>query len=124
MSIRKIRAVYVRSFPKTLEDGVLYISRRFSSACHRCCCGFGTKTVTPIRRTEYRLIDTGGRVSLYPSIGNWNHPCQAHYVIRDGKVLAAGNMTRSEIAEGHASDEAEKRACYSKVVEPWHTAAL
>jgi hypothetical protein len=112
MRIGTIRPVYVESFPKTLEDGVLYISRPFGTACHRCCCGCGTKIVTPLRPTEYRLIDSGGRVSLYPSVGNWNHSCQSHYVIRNGQVVPAGSMNDSEIAEGRVHDEREKRAYY------------
>jgi Family of unknown function (DUF6527) len=122
--IGTIRPVYVDSFPKALEDGVLYISRKFSTACHRCCCGCGTKIVTPIRRTEYSLTDIGGRVSLYPSIGNWNHPCQTHYVIRNGEVIAAGAMRQREISAGRASDEAEKQIYFSNPAQSWFTAIL
>jgi hypothetical protein len=124
MRIGTIRPVYVDSFPKALEDGVLYISRQFSTACHRCCCGCGTKIVTPIRRTEYSLTDVGGRVSVYPSIGNWNHPCQSHYVIRNGQVLAAGSMRQSEINAGRASDQAEKQAYFEKQPTSWLTKAM
>jgi Family of unknown function (DUF6527) len=113
--------VYVESFPKTLEDGVLYISRQFNTACHRCCCGCGTKIITPLRPTEYRLTDVGERVSLYPSVGNWNHPCQSHYVICNGQVLRAGPMGQAEIDEGRAHDEAEKRAYYSQPAQIWLT---
>lgn len=124
MRISTIRPIYVESFPKTLEDGVLYISRQFSTACHRCCCGCGTKIVTPIRPTEYRLTEVGGRVSLYPSIGNWNHPCQSHYVIRNGQVVRAGALGQAEIDEGRAYDEAEKRAYYSQPAQSWFTDVL
>jgi hypothetical protein len=112
MKINALRPVYVESFPRVLEDGVLYISRSFSTTCHRCCCGCGTKIIMPIRPTEYRLTDTGGRVSLYPSVGNWNHPCQSHYVIRNGQVTEAGPMEQAQIDKGRANDEAEKRAYY------------
>jgi hypothetical protein len=119
MKITALRPVYVESFPKVLEDGVLYISRSFNTACHRCCCGCGTKIVTPIRPTEYRLTDAGGRVSLYPSVGNWNHPCQSHYVIRNGQVIEAGAMEQAQIDQGRAHDEAEKRAYYRRARPPW-----
>lgn len=121
MRIRTIRPVYVDSFPKVLDEGVLYISRQFSTACHRCCCGCGTKIVTPLRQTEYRLTDFAGRVSLYPSVGNWNHPCRSHYVIRNGQVLRAGAMDQAEIDEGRARDEAGKRAYYSQRSQSWLT---
>lgn len=103
-----MRPMYVESFPRVLEDGVLYISRPFGTACHRCCCGCGTKIVTPLRPTEYRLTIVDGQVSLHPSIGNWNHPCRSHYVIRNGRVLEAGAMARDEIDAGRADDDAEK----------------
>jgi hypothetical protein len=49
-------------------------------------------------------------VSMAPSIGNWNHPCRSHYVIRDNQVLWAGAMSEAAIAQGRAQDAAEKRA--------------
>lgn len=121
MRISTIRPEYVESFPKSLEDGVLYISRSFGTACHRCCCGCGTKIVTPLRPTEYRLTVVGGRVSLYPSIGNWNHPCRSHYVIRSGQVIRAGAMEQAEIDLGRAYDDAEKRAYYIRPTQSWLT---
>jgi hypothetical protein len=120
MKTATLRPLYVESFPKVLEDGVLYISRSFSTACHLCCCGCGTRIVTPIRPTEYRLADADGRVSLYPSVGNWNHSCQSHYVIRNGRVIEAEHMGREKIEEGRAQDEAEKRAYYARAKRPWH----
>jgi hypothetical protein len=119
--ISAIRPAYVETFPKVLEDGVLYISRSFSTACHRCCCGCGTKIVTPLRHTEYRLTEVGGRVSLYPSVGNWNHPCLSHYLILNGLVIQAGAMRQAEIEAGRAHDEAEKRAYYPQPTQSWLT---
>jgi hypothetical protein len=121
VKINSVRPAYVESFPKTMEDGVLYISPQFSTACHRCCCGCGIKIVTPLRPTEYQLTDVGGRVSLYPSVGNWNHPCRSHYVIRHGQVIPAGVMDQAEIDEGRALDEAEKRAYYPRPTQSWVT---
>lgn len=118
MRISTIRPVHVESFPQKLEDGVLYISKKFSTACHRCCCGCGTKIVTPLRTTEYRFTEIGGRISVYPSIGNWNHPCQSHYLIRNGRVIRAGFMEQVEIDEGRALDEAEKRAYFARPSQP------
>lgn len=119
MKVKTISPVYVDSFPKVLEEGHLYISRPFRTACHRCCCGCGTKIVTPLRPTEYRLTDVGGRVSLFPSIGNWNHACRSHYVIRNGQVVAAGDMSQEEIEEGRLRDAAEKRVYYSPPQRSW-----
>lgn len=119
MKAYSIRPEYVESFPKVLDDGVLYVSRRFRTACHSCCCGCGTKIVTPIRPTEYQLSERDGRVSLHPSVGNWNHPCQSHYIIRDNQVLWAGQMTGAEIVRGRARDDAEKDAYLARGRRIW-----
>jgi Family of unknown function (DUF6527) len=115
----EVRPEYVESFPKFLDDGVLYISKKFRTSCHRCCCGCGIKIVTPIRPTEYRLTERDGLISLHPSIGNWNHPCQSHYVIRDNKVLWAEKMLPRDIKRGRARDDAEKDAYFGATEESW-----
>jgi hypothetical protein len=109
-----MRPEYVEFIPKTLEDGVLYISKKFKTATHRCCCGCGTKIVTPLRPTEYTLTEYGNFVSLAPSIGNWNHPCQSHYLIQDNAVVWAGRMSRKAIRRGRAHDDAQKDAYFGK----------
>jgi len=114
-----MRPEYVEFIPKVLEDGVLYISKKFKTASHRCCCGCGTKIVTPLRETEYELIERGDRVSLYPSIGNWNHPCQSHYWIRDGRIVWAPAMSPAAIRRGRAHDDTLKDAYFAKVAWPW-----
>jgi len=119
MKLYSIRPQYVESFPKVLEEGVLYISRRFSTACHSCCCGCGTKIVTPIRPTEYSLSEEGGLITLHPSVGNWNYPCQSHYVIRDNKVVWAKKMLPNEIERGRARDDAEKDAYFGATQQSW-----
>ena len=119
MKAYAIRPKYVESFPKVLDDGVLYVSKKFRTACHSCCCGCGTKIVTPIRPTEYQLSERDGQVSLHPSVGNWNHACQSHYFIRDNQVLWAGQMTLAEIARGRARDDAEKDAYLGRRPLSW-----
>ena len=58
-------------------------------------------------------------VSLHPSVGTWNHPCQSHYIIRDNQVLWAGQMTRAEIVRGRARDDAEKDAYLARGRRSW-----
>lgn len=119
MKADRVRPEYVEFLPRTQEDGVLYISRKFSTASHRCCCGCGTKIVTPLRETEYSLTERGGLVSLRPSIGNWNHPCRSHYLIRDNRVIWAAAMSQAAIDLGRAHDDALKDAYFAKVAWPW-----
>ena len=117
--LRSIRAEYVEFIPKKLDNGVLYISRKFRTASHLCCCGCSIKIVTPLRATEYSLIENGNLVSLHPSIGNWNHPCQAHYWIKNNKVIWAKQMSKEEIRAGRAHDDALKAAYFKEAAQPW-----
>jgi hypothetical protein len=119
MRVQFMRPSYVEFIPKELQDGVLYVSKRFKTASHRCCCGCGTKIVTPLRPTEYELIEHGGRVSLEPSIGNWDHPCRAHYWIREDRVVWARQMSWAQIEAGRAYDDALKHAYFSQGSAPW-----
>jgi hypothetical protein len=119
-----VRPVYVEFIPKSLEGGALYISKKYKTATHLCCCGCGTKIVTPLRETEYSLTERGKLVSLSPSIGNWNHPCQAHYWIRDNQVVWGGPMSKAAIRKGRAHDDALKKAYFAKFAWPWSRRAL
>lgn len=119
MKVSTIRPSYVDSFPKVLENGVLYISRRFSTAAHLCACGCGTKIVTPLRPTEYSLYENQGKVTIVPSIGNWNHPCRAHYIIQDGRIRWADQWSEAQIAQGRARDAVEKRQYFGTESRPW-----
>jgi hypothetical protein len=41
---------FVEYIPEQLEERTIYISIRFATAVHRCCCGCGREVVTPRRR--------------------------------------------------------------------------
>ena len=105
MRVENIRPQYVEFIPRELGDGVLYISHQFQTASHLCCCGCGTKIVTPLRETEYTLVERDGLVFLRPSIGNWNHTCQSHYFITGNKVVWATKMSQDQIRRGRMHDE-------------------
>lgn len=119
MRAQSVRPEYVEFIPKALEDGVLYISKKYKTATHRCCCGCGTKIVTPLRETEFSLTERDNTVSLHPSIGNWDHPCQSHYWIRGNQVIWAAPMTREQIRMGQVHDDALKQEYFAKVAWPW-----
>lgn len=88
VKINEITPIYVDEMPELLESGKLYISKMFNVAIHLCACGCGGKTVTPIGPGEWTLTDSGGKVTLRPSIGNWSgeNPYHAHYYITDNKI--------------------------------------
>lgn len=108
MKIKQIRPEYVEFIPDRLEEGVLYISERYRTAVHKCCCGCGKEVVTPLSSAEWSVVNNGGRVSLWPSIGNWSYPCRSHYVIRDGRILKAKALTDRQIERVKARDRADK----------------
>jgi hypothetical protein len=61
----------------------------------------------------------GDSVSLDPSIGNFNLPCQSHYWIRDGKVVWARPWTQEQIAAGRAHDHASRQAYFDQHEARW-----
>lgn len=106
---------FVDFIPERLEDGVLYISRQYGTAVHRCCCGCGEEVVTPLNLTDWSLQLDNNLVTLYPSIGNWSFTCQSHYWIRRNKVIWADRMSPQMIARGRAADRAAKQAYFDSV---------
>ena len=110
MKIKQIRPENVEFVPEHIEEGVLYISERYRTAVHKCCCGCGQEVVTPLSPAEWSVKRNGGRVSLWPSIGNWSYPCRSHYVIRDNRVLEAKAMTERQIQRVKANDRADRTA--------------
>lgn len=74
---------FVEFIPQQLDENVLYISIECVVAVHLCACGCRSKIVTPISPFNWQLKFDGEKVSLSPSIGNWNFPCHSHYWIRD-----------------------------------------
>lgn len=95
---------FVDLMPSEREEGVIYISIKFSTAVHSCLCGCGMKVVTPIRPDKWVLTYDGEAISLSPSIGNWSFPCQSHYWVQDGQVIESGRMSQEAINYGRMRD--------------------
>lgn len=87
--LNEIVPIYTEEVPELLEEGKLYISKKYAVAIHLCACGCGVKTVTPLKPSEWTLTETNGAVSLQPSIGNfkWEKPYHAHYYITNNKII-------------------------------------
>lgn len=115
MKQTSVRPQFLEFIPEQLEDGVLYISQRYRTATHRCCCGCGSEVVTPLGPTDWILEVVSGAVTLTPSIGNWSLPCRSHYLIRQGRVVWARDMSRDEIEEGRLRDQRLRDAHFAKV---------
>lgn len=82
-----IKPIFCDTIPKTLEHGKLYISKKYHVAVHLCACGCGSKTVTPLGKDEWTLIENiGHTVTLRPSIGNFEFPCKSHYFITENHI--------------------------------------
>ena len=105
----------VQYMPKNLEPGILYVSDEFGAAAHLCACGCGSKVRTPISPTDWRCEEDDSGPSLYPSVGNWQQPCQSHYWIRNGRVLWADKWSADQIAVGRAQEEAQTRKYYDSL---------
>ena len=109
MKIELHRVLYM---PKELRPGVLYVSEEFGAAAHLCACGCGSKIRTPLGPTEWWLDETDSGPTLRPSIGNWQLPCQSHYLMIRGEVIWAPKWTSEEIAAGRRNEESRRRAYF------------
>lgn len=91
MKNTQIKPEFVQFIPENLEEGILYISLEYNSALHKCCCGCGSEVSTPIDpnppHNGWTLTNKDGRVSLSPSIGNFQIPCKTHYFIKENNVI-------------------------------------
>src|SRR5437867_7667293 len=99
---------FVDYIPNVLKDGVVYVCVPFATAVHKCCCRCGNEVVTPLSPTDWELIFDGQSISLDPSIGNWNFPCQSHYWIRRNKVVWTRRWSQQEIKDARVYDRMSK----------------
>ena len=74
-----------------MEHDVLYVSMTYATAIHKCACGCGRETVTPLSPDEWSLTYNGETISLSPSIGNWAMECRSHYWIQANRIVWASD---------------------------------
>jgi hypothetical protein len=110
---RVLKHEFVETIPAILQDGTIYVCIPYSTAVHKCACGCGNEVVTPITPTDWQLTFDGETISLYPSVGSWNLPCQSHYFIRRNKMQWSYQWSRDEIAAGRAREEREKKQYFN-----------
>lgn len=92
---------------------MLYVARQFAAAVHLCACGCGEKVSTPLSDMEWKLLESNGSPSLFPSIGNWQSPCRSHYWIRNGRIVWAEAWTDAQIAAGQRSEMERRQAHFA-----------
>src|ERR1700758_5357958 len=114
---------FVEFIPENLAEDTLYISIRFATASHLCCCGCRNKVVTPFQPTGWKLIFDGKTVSLDPSIGNWDFSCRSHYWIKNNRVKWAEQWSAEKISAAKAYDRLEKDHYYSSLDDAEHAPA-
>jgi hypothetical protein len=95
---------FVLFIPDVLEEGTVYVSINYATTVHKCCCGCGREVVTPLSPADWRLTYDGETVSLYPSIGSWNLPCQSHYWISRDRAVWVPRWSREKIEAGRTRD--------------------
>lgn len=105
---------FVEFIPEDLKERTLYISKKYGTAVHKCCCGCGREVVTPLSPVGWQLTFDGKAVSLYPSIGNWRLPCQSHYFITKNKVVWAPQWSKEQIALGNEREARAKERYFAK----------
>jgi hypothetical protein len=111
--MKTIAHKFVELIPENLESAVIYISTKYCTAIHKCCCGCGNEVVTPFSPTDWKLIFDGESITLSPSIGNWSFDCRSHYFIRNSEVHWAGTWSAKEIEKGRLVDKKYKAAYYN-----------
>ena len=98
MKTTELKPVYLQFLPpqNAMQEGILYISKRFQVAKHLCACGCMSDTVTPFEHQGetmtlpgWKFTDNDGLVTLSPSIGNAQFPCKSHYWIQNNKIIQA-----------------------------------
>jgi len=112
---------FVEFIPEELNEGTLYISEKYATTVHKCCCGCGREVVTPLSPVGWQLRADSKTVSLYPSIGNWSLPCQSHYFITNNKVVWAAQWSKERIALGREDEAQAKERYFAKTPEELST---
>lgn len=105
---------FVENVPENFDEGILYISTKYASAIHKCCCGCGNEVVTPLSPVGWSLIFDGDTVSLEPSIGNWNFACRSHYWITRNKVRTADPWAENKIEAGRTREQANMKRYFKQ----------
>lgn len=104
---------FVEFIPKELEEGILYISMKYKAAGHKCPCGCGNMVFTPLTPFDWHLY-YDGKVTIEPSIGNWDLECKSHYWIIKNEVHFAKKWSEWKINSTKKKDRKNKKRYFQK----------
>ena len=110
-----LRHEFVEYIPDNLNDNTIYVSIKFGTVAHKCCCGCGNEVFTPLRPTDWKLIFNGKSISLEPSIGNWSFECKSHYWIRHNDVIWAAQWSQEKIDIARIYDRSAKEQYFEDI---------
>ncbi|EHR05618.1 DUF6527 family protein [Bradyrhizobium sp. WSM471] len=117
---KKLEHRFVEHIPECLQPGILYVSTKYATSAHSCCCGCGEEVVAPFTPTDWKMTFDGETISLRPSIGNWTLKCRSHYVIDRGKVIEAGPWSDEQVEAERRRDSAAKARFYGQPPQAEH----
>lgn len=90
--LKEIIPCYVENIPEEKQEGILYIALTHKVAVHLCACGCKEKVVTLLDKEHGWILSynqnvlDGKKITLRPSIGNFNIKCKSHYYITENKI--------------------------------------
>ncbi len=87
MRTNKMKIAFVDRIPVNINEGILYICLDCNVIVHLCACGCKEKVVLQIHPDFWKMIYDGEKISLWPSIGNFQYQCGSHYYIKNNKVI-------------------------------------
>lgn len=76
--------VYYMPNIKDMKENVIYISDEFKVSGHKCMCGCGSLTIMPLGNNEWNYEIKNNKLTMWPSVGNYQMPCKSHYIIQNG----------------------------------------
>jgi hypothetical protein len=113
MKLNSIEPEFVEFIPPELSEGTLYVSMIYTTTVHLCGCGCGNKVVLPLSPADWQMYFDGEAVSLTPSVGSWEFPCQSHYWIKGNKIRWAAPWTKEQITAGRRRDAKDLKTYFA-----------
>lgn len=88
MRVTEFKTVFTTGITSYLEQGKLYVNENYKVVRRLCPCGCGSLVQTPIDGSDYswQYTNHNGKITLRPSIGNFELPCKSHYYITENRV--------------------------------------